>query len=852
MEDQNSVRLRASVFSEIYENNFKPDDVGNLVHDYLTCDERQPIGDLWLLQKSLPISELPEILDRVSSLVPSERRPKGLRHSHEVESFFEQMLERLLCRGYQPKAEQISTWLFALHQFRGGAGTSSRYDVIRKWLSDNPSTVRDSFRGALEKADCSSLFLFWHDFHAIFLQAVNSADLIRAAFSVIQRRDGCSERDRGIYELVLAMTVSLDPPQIGLFEDVYKFGRRHQALREVTASLTKCEIEDWRQEERVNRIDREHERESGREQNRRSFEEDKDSIRNGRHLGWLGWLANVYRAEFSDVERNLSPRERLVAEIGVDNADVALRGFAKFLQSGDYPCPKKVAEMYVNGKYFRWWFALVASMDEQWVEYGHLHGIDEDKLRAALAIDVLHPTYERLEGVEKRAIHGWKEALLEDNADLVRSTYLEVAKSELSGKSSHAYSVVALFEQNNRIPNQYDAALELLTLFPNAQPTNLRGLVSAALCTAPQHKDLLELCERVLASRSKVRGERRGIWLAVWFLVDFDSFGDTQKRYISRNVHAAWTIKDIQEDVAQRAVATRLKKLTTPQIVYLIREFVRRFKNVDFPPGGWSGSANPWDGAEYVRKLVNELSARSDNPSREALKKLPTSEDFHSYADQVKHALASQAVLRRQEEYRQPDWQDTIETLSGGRPANTFDLHALAVDHLQQIANSIRGENTDKYKAFWNEDRYGQPSNPKNEASCRDRLVDLLRQVFSPIEVRVEPEGHMVADKRADIVLLPPPGAKLPIELKRDNHADVWNACANQLDRLYTRDSEASGFGVYGVFWFGRASGRRIPKPPQGIGRPESAKDMEAALRSIIPDDDRRRLEVVVIDVSKP
>lgn len=64
---------------------------------------------------------------------------------------------------------------------------------------------------------------------------------------------------------------------------------------------------------------------------------------------------------------------------------------------------------------------------------------------------------------------------------------------------------------------------------------------------------------------------------------------------------------------------------------------------------------------------------------------------------------------------------------------------------------------------------------------------------------------------------------KLVIELKRDYHSEVWTAVERQLDRFYTRDPEANGFGIYGVFWFGEKRKQNIPFPPKGISRPKSA-----------------------------
>lgn len=80
----------------------------------------------------------------------------------------------------------------------------------------------------------------------------------------------------------------------------------------------------------------------------------------------------------------------------------------------------------------------------------------------------------------------------------------------------------------------------------------------------------------------------------------------------------------------------------------------------------------------------------------------------------------------------------------------------------------------------------------------------------------------MVIDKRADIVLLNSAKQKLPIEVKRDYHPDLWTACENQLDRLYTRDPQAQGYGIYLVFWFGDKRPRSMPKPPNSIPKPNT------------------------------
>jgi hypothetical protein len=115
----------------------------------------------------------------------------------------------------------------------------------------------------------------------------------------------------------------------------------------------------------------------------------------------------------------------------------------------------------------------------------------------------------------------------------------------------------------------------------------------------------------------------------------------------------------------------------------------------------------------------------------------------------------------------------------------------------------------------------------------------------------VEPEGHMVADKRADITAALP-GRKLILELKRDIHAELWSAPATQLDRFYTRDPEASGYGVFGVFWYGKHRQGTVPRHPKGNTAPKCALELETMLNDIIVAEQRSKLRAVVIDVSVP
>ena len=80
----------------------------------------------------------------------------------------------------------------------------------------------------------------------------------------------------------------------------------------------------------------------------------------------------------------------------------------------------------------------------------------------------------------------------------------------------------------------------------------------------------------------------------------------------------------------------------------------------------------------------------------------------------------------------------------------------------------------------------------------------------------------------------------------------MWHAYETQLDRLYTSDPDASGYGIYGIFWFGPRRPRRMPARPDGGQSPQSATEIQQILAEMIPPEKREGLGVVVLDLSGP
>ena len=287
------------------------------------------------------------------------------------------------------------------------------------------------------------------------------------------------------------------------------------------------------------------------------------------------------------------------------------------------------------------------------------------------------------------------------------------------------------------------------------------------------------------------------------------------------------------------------------QIGIVLSVFGPIFPNADAPPVRF-GDQSGYDAALYLGGLITAISIQPDSSAGASLSRLLKREDLASYRLLISNRLAEQREINRRSRYEMPTtWDAVCTALKGGAPANIEDLKALFLGHLIDVAKDIRDSNTDQYRVYWSGGKH-ESRVPQDEEYCRDRLLDYLRERFARVGLRVEPEGHMAADKRADIVVFDATGLKLPVEVKRDTHPDLWVAALGQLDHLYTRDPGAQGYGVYLVLYFGVGRRGKIPRRPDGARLIESPVELENALNTSIPAEQRSRITCVVVDVSPP
>ncbi|MRH02667.1 hypothetical protein GIY21_20405 [Xanthomonas sontii] len=341
-----------------------------------------------------------------------------------------------------------------------------------------------------------------------------------------------------------------------------------------------------------------------------------------------------------------------------------------------------------------------------------------------------------------------------------------------------------------------------------------------------------------------------GVWLWYGFTIDPDTYQPILMSLpLKQRDVVIWEV--LEEGVEWHFGSPRVWSYNLSQLEFAVIWVASRYPRTAHPLGGSVGTRNSWDASMHIQSMIGQIASQTSYLARAVMARLAASAELVSYRDMVLHHQASQLTASVDASHVAPTWEAAQEVLTNRAPCSHHDLVAVVLDHLDDVQLHISHANEDSYKLFWNTDSANRLDRPKTEDQARDALLGMLRYRLFPHNIRAEPEGHMNADKRADIVIFCRE-IKAVVEIKRDFHADVWTAAVGQLDRLYTPDPEAGGLGIYLVFWYGEKRGSTIPNPPNGKDRPQSAAEMLRMLQEVLPSSTAKRIKIIVVDVSGP
>ena len=563
-------------------------------------------------------------------------------------------------------------------------------------------------------------------------------------------------------------------------------------------------------------------------------------------------LAKVYFGGHLNVRGN-SPRDRLNALLAGDEGlvDAVLSGFRKTIDRDDLPSDTKVIRLGIANRTHYLALPFMAGLEEmaKIAPSGEID-IDHRRLRLALAVHYTVPMWPTARHPADRPPR-WLAWTLSNRPEVAADVLVRSVLSKLRKCAESPAGIHELAHSPDHARVARLASMPLLRQFPVRCASGQLSSLNHVLLAARRHCDidpLLELIDEKHADH-RMSVAQRIHWLVAGLCIApesyvgrLESYAAGKERRIRFLAEAVTRQFGTSPDLKCRRSAPALRLL-----IRLIGASCRPYSLGDDSDEGVMVTPE-MNVADRVRDCIEQLASISTEDASRALEALSSDDDLRPWRSLLMDAAYRQEAARREAEFAYGDPARVLETLASGAPANVADLAALILEHLNEIARTIRNGNTSDWKQYWNVDHHSRPQNPRPEDACRDALLSDLRNRLMRLGIEVQPEGRYANDKRADI-RVSCAGFNIPVEIKRSCHRDLWSAVRSQLIARYTVDPETGGHGIYLVLWFGDTE-RCRPTPPETGSPAVSSLELENRLVSTLSADERRKIGIRVIDVS--
>ena len=854
-------RLRGALLRSLYPGVLDPSEVWQFALPLNPRDRMSRFLDEDLLRKSTG-PQVTELLDALhegsSTLVPALGDAR-----------LEDLLVRLLARGLEENGEQIESprlynWLSLVgDSYEGQHWAEEELRGVQEWLEAHPDIQKSVFLHWLRQSaqdrpaepypwvECNVLLKsnLPPDFGRWCLdKAIELSDTEPLVARYLLERAHRSLRDPAI-----GGRLTLDDLRVG----VCSYDALAQRLEELCSPTNDSkELSESRQrlhKRREEWWERNRQEQALREAYLGSRITD---LRQNRFLPrGLNDLAHVYFGKPSRSSREAPPDHRISEFVGgdpdlVDAVMVALRGA---VWRDDVPSVDETISLDMESRISFLAFPVLVSLDLLYREDPVLlDELDDTLKRRALAIHycvspVLHSNVNRSTP--------WFDRFVADDIELVLEVLFQCAGTAI------------------RAGEQFPPGLGDLDKLEESHPTRARELTARLLMSLPARAplsqmpvldrlldmllmaggpELSQLVKEKLPMRSLGPAQRIR-WLTVGafvsperYLVEFEEFAGTNQRrtehlarFLCNRFHNHWF-----------ANSPLFENLSPETIAALIGLLGNLYDPVDISGMGVVSIDLELDTSMRIESLITLLGSKSSEQANGALRNLVDDPQLVRWKDRLTMVEERQRVLLRNATYEHASVGAVQRTLDGGLPANAADLAALLSDHLGGIAVDMRGNNSNLWRQFWNEDEYRRPTELRHEDTCRDALLAML-QARLPSDIDAALEGHYVSDKRADI-RASYGGFNVPIEIKKDLSPQLWSAPKKQLVEQYTTDPATSRYGIYLVLWTGGSKIRPRPDGEHPAAPDELRKMLEDDLTRDLTRNQAGKISVTVLDITKP
>ncbi len=590
------------------------------------------------------------------------------------------------------------------------------------------------------------------------------------------------------------------------------------------------------------------------------FKAHESALRKNRcHPATLFRLARIYFGEGPENPAGL-PDMRLRVSLLDDREliEAARLGLRNAVFRQDLPSVDEFARMFDKGQIHHLALPFLAGIEEIGldgpVRFSPTGGVCK-RLALTLHFGVprMNPDPWRNDSavVDCQSAPAWYTRLARDEPAVVTREFVRNARSQLRSGTSLLAHVTSLDSEPDRSTIAPTAIVDTLRMIPARAGTPQLESLAILLALARRHcaeKEFNAVVENKLRSRSMAVAQRV-YWQTAAFLAAPQAHRAAVQDTVSTSQRRIRSMAEfLGQSVRDQSQTSLFGRLDAPDLELVIRMVGSCYGPDSYSSAVVNGQCVPWGPSidHVMTELIERLSRCTSRAATEALERTRTDDSLKPWWFPLGRAADQQRAMRREAEFSYCSADAVCRVLDGREPANPADLAALTADALVELADNIRDGNTSDWKQYWIRDGNVDEWRPHHENDCRDALLSDLRSRLSNLCIDCQPEPNYLDRKRGDIrVAFSDYG--VPIEIKKSDHRRVWSSIQSQLIPKYTQDPECDGCGIYVVLWLGR----ELLQPPLTGPKPSSPAEMRDLLVESLAEDQRRKVSVVVVDVSR-
>ena len=829
--------LRARLLAEPSSTPVDAEAVADVLISYASLRDDDVVMRLYRLQLHLREAPCPDLLD---ALV---RRRSALRKGRvgygEIQTLLEEVFVAALDAVPDLEATRLVGWVDVLEDEGSGRPDKLVGAAIARWLERDNGREITLFEAIMARANPDSRWIA-----KAYEKVAGRPVSIAIVEQLMRTADRAGSAEEALKRFTVATDIVFFPHTDALLDGFWRVRSRLERDDRYAAlfeRLTRTDLDDWRREEIA----------------RKGYKRRREDVT-------TRWTLRRLRRSLEDLKRGYWPgavidgAKRYLSVKRADGPDNALQAVRDVY-------PGEITDAIVER-----WCTLAREGDPGIgpIELGEMHGRGvwyEDELCIVAGLNVLFEQGElgRPETVTPSALLCvlTQGSCIKDDA--MRSRLERFAVTGLCWAAERRCALVAFwdaaFEAGARQLIAFGALeknedllrpligplVDRLTRQPDLSKDALRETMTL-LVKADGHDRLPELIEAAL--ETKLSDEACGFWLALGLELDPTRFRAHLARTTDRDLLTA--------ALAEHAMGAFNGPLVLDDPTTRDERYALALKYLGpyVTPGERQGGGVVTAAVRRQDTVEKALSVLAADPSEESARRtraLLASPALSAWHPRLRHALAAQAAQRRDEAFRRPTPDEIDKALAGGPPVNASDLRAVVREELATMAETLHTDDTTPWKQFWNTDGSEKVERPRAENTCRDRILERLRDRLRPYRITAAvPEAERGEDQRADMLVLTSAGKNLPIEVKRHYNEDLWTAAENQL-QPYADAPGADGLGIYLVLWFGCDWEPTYARPDKGE-KPVTAIELEAQLRKDLPECLRHTTDIIVFDVSRP